>query len=244
MGYLWPADLSGTIPDAHMCNVSDCKVNQPMRRIIILLLLCSSFTLSAQQRPFWKEISAFMSADSIEMPPRKSIVFVGSSSFKMWKDLEQDFPDHRVVNRGFGGSSLPHVIDYADEIVIPYKPRQVVIYCGDNDFMDPTVTSEIVIERVKTLFHLLRKEIPRADIIYVSIKPSPSRQHLMPKMAAANEAIQKFLEAQRKAVFVDIWHPMLDDQGQPRKELFLNDMLHMNRKGYAIWQQAVEPYLK
>lgn len=178
------------------------------------------------------------------MPPANAIVFVGSSSFKMWKDVAQSFPDHTVINRGFGGSSLPHVIEYAKDIVIPYHPKQVVIYCGDNDFMSDTVTSEIVVDRFKTLFRLLRRELPGVSILYVSIKPSPSRQHLMSKMAAANTSIRRFLKKKRDARFIDIWHPMLDANGQPRPELFLKDNLHMNKKGYAIWQKALSPYLK
>lgn len=215
-----------------------------MKTILTTLLVCFSLVLAAQNGRFWNEIKAFKTADSLQAPERHAIVFVGSSSFRMWKDLQQDFPDHVVINRGFGGSSLPHVIDYADEIVIPYKPKQVVIYCGDNDFMTDTVTSEIVTDRFKTLFKLLRKEIPRAEIIYVSIKPSPSRQHLMPQMAEANAAIRAFLEEQKRAAYVNIWDPMLDENGVPRRELFLKDMLHMNEKGYDIWQKALEPVLE
>lgn len=215
-----------------------------MRRLFTALLFFVSCLACAQERPFWKEIQAFKAADEVHMPPANAIVFVGSSSFKMWKDVAQSFPDHTVINRGFGGSSLPHVIEYAKDIVIPYHPKQVVIYCGDNDFMSDTVTSEIVVDRFKTLFRLLRRELPGVSILYVSIKPSPSRQHLMPKMAAANTSIRRFLKKKRDARFIDIWDPMLDANGQPRPELFLEDNLHMNKKGYAIWQKALEPYLK
>ncbi|MEX1240843.1 MAG: GDSL-type esterase/lipase family protein [Cyclobacteriaceae bacterium] len=215
-----------------------------MKRLLTALLVCISFFLFAQERPFWKEIQSFRANDSLQPPPEKAIVFVGSSSFKMWKNIVSDFPEHTVINRGFGGSSLPHVIYYADEIVIPYKPRQVVVYCGENDFMSDTVTSEIVVNRFKQLFNLLRKEIRRAEIVFVSMKPSPSRRHLMPQMSAANESIKDFLKGERRAVYVNIWDPMLDSNGAPRKELFLADMLHMNEKGYAIWQKALEPHLK
>lgn len=215
-----------------------------MKRILSILLICFSVVACAQERPFWKEIQSFKSADSIEAPQRKAVVFVGSSSFRMWKDIEKAFPDHEVINRGFGGSSLPHVIEYADEIIIPYKPAQVVVYCGENDFMAKNVTSQTVTDRFKQLFNLLRKEIPRAHIVFVSIKPSPSRQHLMNEMAAANAAIKEFLKNKPRASFVSIWEPMLDEKGEPRKELFLNDMLHMNAQGYAIWQKAIEPHLK
>jgi lysophospholipase L1-like esterase len=215
-----------------------------MRRILAALVVCITFAVSAQERPFWKEIRSFQIQDSLSAPAQNAIVFVGSSSFKMWKDVQKDFPGHLVINRGFGGSSLPHVIDYADEIVIPYHPKQVVVYCGENDFMNDTVTSEIVIDRFKNLFSVIRKGVPQADIIFVSIKPSPSRQHLMDKMAAANASIKRFLNKQPRATYINIWDKMLDAKGAPRKELFLNDMLHMNPQGYAIWQRALEPHLK
>ena len=215
-----------------------------MKGIIIAFLLCFALITSAQQRPFWKEISSFKAADSIHQPAKNGIVFVGSSSFRMWKNIQQDFPDHKIINRGFGGSSLPHVIAYADEIVIPYQPKQVVVYCGENDFMTDTVTSEIVVDRFKTLFQLLREELPKAEIVFVSMKPSPSRQRLMPEINKANQSIRRFLEKQRRGTYVNIWDPMLDADGNPRAELFLKDMLHMNEKGYAIWQEAIEPHLK
>ena len=215
-----------------------------MKRVLTVLFVCCSLVLFAQDRPFWKEIKAFKSADSVKAPPQNAIVFVGSSSFRMWKDLQNAFPRHVVINRGFGGSSLPHVIDYADEIVIPYKPKQVVIYCGENDFTSDTVTSKTVTDRFVTLFNLLRKELPRTDIVFVSMKPSPSRQHLMTKIDAANDAIRDFLQSKKHAAYVDIWDDMLDKNGAPRKELFLKDMLHMNEAGYAIWQKAIAPHLK
>lgn len=215
-----------------------------MKSILTSLFLCISLVVSAQHRAFWPEIKAFKTADSLQAPPQNAILFVGSSSFRMWKSLDRDFPGHTVINRGFGGSSLPHVIEYAGDIIIPYHPSQVVIYCGDNDFMTDTVTSEIVVKRFKTLFNLLRKAIPRAEILYVSIKPSPSRRHLMSKMEAANAGINDFLKGRRNAAFINVWDAMLDRNGEPRKELFLKDMLHMNEKGYAIWRKAIEPHLK
>lgn len=215
-----------------------------MKRVLTVLFVCCSLVLFAQDRPFWKEIKAFKSADSVKAPPQNAIVFVGSSSFRMWKDLQNAFPRHVVINRGFGGSSLPHVIDYADEIVIPYKPKQVVIYCGENDFTSDTVTSKTVTDRFVTLFNLLRKELPRTEIVFVSMKPSPSRQRLMTEIEAANDAIRDFLQSKKRAAYVDIWDDMLDKNGAPRKELFLKDMLHMNEAGYAIWQKAIAPHLK
>jgi lysophospholipase L1-like esterase len=215
-----------------------------MKLFTTIILILSSCVLTAQERPFAKEIRQFKTEDSLQRPPKNAIVFVGSSSFRMWKDVQQDFPGHKIINRGFGGSSLPHVIEYADEIVIPYKPKQVVIYCGENDFMNDSVTSEIVANRFITLHNKLREALPRTNIVYVSMKPSPSRQHLMGKIAAANATIRNFLKKKRQTAYVDIWNRMLDERGAPRKDLFLSDMLHMNEKGYAIWQKAIRPYLK
>lgn len=213
-----------------------------IRATLLFVFVC--FAVYAQDRPFWKEIKAFKTADSIQAPPQNAIVFVGSSSFTIWKNVQSDFADHVIVNRGFGGSSLPHVIAYADNIVIPYRPKQVVIYCGENDFMNDTVTSEIVVDRFRQLFNQLRNALPRSEITFVSMKPSPSRQRLMPEMAAANKSIRDFLNKQRRTSYVDIWDAMLDENGAPRKELFLKDMLHMNEHGYAIWRKAIEPHLK
>ena len=215
-----------------------------MKLFSTIMLILASCVLPAQEQPFDNEIRQFKTEDSQQRPPKNAIVFVGSSSFRMWKDLQEDFPGRQIINRGFGGSSLPHVIAYADEIVIPYKPKQVVIYCGENDFMNDTVTSEMVSKRFITLYNKLRDALPRTEIIYVSMKPSPSRQHLMDEMAAANTAIKIFLKNKANTSYVDIWHDMLDEEGVPRKELFLKDMLHMNEKGYAIWQKAIAPQLK
>jgi lysophospholipase L1-like esterase len=215
-----------------------------MKLFTTIILILSSCVLTAQERPFAKEIRQFKTEDSLQRPPKNAIVFVGSSSFRMWKDMQQDFPGYNIINRGFGGSSLPHVIEYADEIVIPYHPKQVVIYCGENDFMNDTVTSEIVANRFITLHNKLREALPRTNIVYVSMKPSPSRQHLMDKISAANATIRNFLKKKRKTAYVDIWNRMLDERGAPQKDLFLSDMLHMNEKGYEIWQKAIRPYLK
>lgn len=110
--------------------------------------------------------------------------------------------------------------------------------------MNDAVTSDIVSNRFITLYNKLRDALPRAQIVYVSMKPSPSRQHLMEEIAAANAAIRNFLKNKPKTSYVDIWDDMLDEEGKPRKELFLQDMLHMNEKGYAIWQKAIAPHLK
>ncbi len=215
------------------------------RLITVLLIVFAVTTVQAQQPPFYNDIQHFKKLDSARFPPKHAVLFIGSSSFTFWKDVQEYFPGHTIINRGFGGSSLPHLIRYADDIVFAYNPKQVVIYCGENDLAaSDTVSAATVVKRFITLFTMIRDKYPQIPVLYVSMKPSPSRAHLMHKMDAGNWAIAAFLKKQKRAVFVDAYHLMLDDNGEPRKELFIEDMLHMNKDGYAIWQKAMGLYLK
>ncbi|HRP58336.1 GDSL-type esterase/lipase family protein [Agriterribacter sp.] len=215
------------------------------RIITVLLIVFAATTTYAQQPPFYNDIQQFKKLDSAYFPPKKAVLFIGSSSFTFWKDVQEYFPGHTIINRGFGGSSLPDLIRYADDIVFAYDPKQVVIYCGENDLAaSDTVSAATVAQRFITLFTMIRNKYPKIPVLYVSMKPSPSREHLMHKMDAGNWAIKEFLKKQKRTVFVDAYHLMLDAYGEPRKELFIEDMLHMNKNGYAIWQKAIGPYLK
>jgi lysophospholipase L1-like esterase len=200
--------------------------------------------LQAQQPAFYDEIAVFKKQDSITPPPQGAILFVGSSSFRFWQDLAASFPHHKVINRGFGGSSLPDVTHYAGDIIFPYQPRQIVIYCGDNDLAaSDTVTAKLVYDRFVQLYTTIRSRMKEVEILFVSIKPSPSRERLMPKMEEANRLIGDFLHTQAHAAFVDVYHLMLTSEGHPIGDLFREDKLHMTAKGYVIWQKAILPYL-
>ena len=213
--------------------------------VYLLVIICMAATARAQQAPFYNNIQHFKQADSAHFPPQKAVLFIGSSSFTKWKDVQEYFPQHTIINRGFGGSSLPDLIRYVNDIVFPYNPRQVVIYCGENDLgASDTVSAATVAQRFITLFTMIRDRYPRIPIAYVSMKPSPSREHLMPKMDEGNRIIQEFLKKKKRTSFIDVYHLMLDTGGKPREELFVQDRLHMNKSGYAIWQKALEPYLK
>jgi lysophospholipase L1-like esterase len=169
---------------------------------------------------------------------------VGSSSFRLWNNIQDDFPGYTIINRGFGGSSLPDVIRYEKDIIFPYQPRQIVIYCGENDLAaSDTVTAQLVLKRFETLFEDIRNRFPKIPIAFVSIKPSPSRQQLMPKMEEANRLIKNFLKQKKKTAFIDVYHLMLNPDGTVLKDIFIADNLHINAKGYAIWQKTIEPYL-
>ncbi len=209
------------------------------------LLLCS-IVVSAQDTtlPFYKEILAFKKLDSISFPQKHSILFVGSSSFTNWKDVQDYFPHQTIINRGFGGSSFPDIIRYYDNVIVPYQAKQLVIYCGENDLAaSDTVTAQLVFQRFKQLFTIIRKNDPAVSLAFVSIKPSPSRRHLWPKVEAANKLIKNYLTTKKKTAFIDVYHPMLNNNGTVKSEIFLKDSLHMNAKGYKIWQTIIKPYL-
>src|ERR1700755_3522507 len=126
-------------------------------KFVLLLLLVASLTNAQENPPFWDDIQAFKHQDSIQMPPQHAILFVGSSSFTKWTDVQEYFPGYTIINRGFGGSSLPDVIRYAGDVIYPYEPKQVVIYCGENDLAgSSSVTGDTVVQRFKTLYGMIR----------------------------------------------------------------------------------------
>jgi lysophospholipase L1-like esterase len=212
--------------------------------IVAAVLLVSTATIYAQPA-FYKDVQALKSKDSAAFPPRNAILFTGSSSFTKWTGVQDSFPKYNIINRAFGGSSLPDLIRYADDVILPYQPKQVVIYCGDNDLASSdSITPQIVTDRFIRLFNLIRSRLPKTHILYVSIKPSPSRERLMPKMVETNTMIKNFLKKQRRTSFADVYSKMLLADGKPNPELFIVDNLHMNEKGYAIWKDVLKPYLK
>ncbi|MGF1922617.1 MAG: GDSL-type esterase/lipase family protein [Bacteroidia bacterium] len=215
-----------------------------MKKLHLLVFLLSAFLFTnAQEAPFFKEIQAFKKKDSAQFPPKKAVLFVGSSTFTNWKDVQSYFPKHVIINRGFGGSSLPHVINYANDIILPYDAKQVVIYCGENDFTG-NASVEMVVSRATKLFELIRTHNPKTHIAYVSIKPSPSREKYLPQMKEANAKIAEIIKGMKRAQFINTFDAMFNADGTIMKDIFTSDMLHMNAQGYVIWQKIMEPFLK
>jgi lysophospholipase L1-like esterase len=215
-------------------------------KIFLGFVFISFFSeLRAQEIPFWRDIQAFKKQDSLNAPIQNAILFIGSSSFTNWTNIQADFPEHQIVNRAFGGSTLKNIIYYYNDIVTPYHPRQVIIYCGENDFAESdTVSSETVFLRFKQFYKMLRNDLGDINIAYVSIKPSPSRQHLLPKMIEANRQIKNFIKEENNIEFIDVFHEMIDKDGNPKKDIFVEDQLHMNEKGYSAWIKVIKPFLK
>jgi len=216
--------------------------------ILISAFLFGMLTSSAQTStaiPFQEEIEVFLKKDSILMPAANSILFVGSSSFNYWKDISNYFPGYPIINRGFGGSSLTDVIYFNKETILKYKPKQIYIYCGENDIAaSDTITPQIVFERFKTLYTIIRTHLGnKIPVMYVSIKPSVARWTMEEKFVASNTLIRNFINKQKHTQFLDVHSAMLDTNGEVFKDIFIGDKLHMNARGYAIWQKIIAPTL-
>jgi lysophospholipase L1-like esterase len=215
-----------------------------MKKSKVILLVLVLFGSSCVAQPFINEINQFRKADSLQAPPQRPILFIGSSSFTYWKDVQEYFPGRTILNRAFGGSSLTHLILYADDVIFRYQPKQIVIYCGENDLAaSELVTADSVLQRFKKLFFMIREKLPATPVLYVSMKPSPSRKKLLPSIEAGNQKIKSFLTTQQKSNFLDVYSAMLTPQGAIRSEIFTADSLHMNKRGYALWQPLIEPLL-
>lgn len=198
-----------------------------------------------QAPPFQKEIQAFKDADKKQMPAKNQILLIGSSTFTNWKDVNDYFPNKQILNRAFGGSSLPDLIRYADDLLDPYQPRQVVIYCGENDIAgDSKLSANDVYNRFVKFYRILRKKLPTTPVLYVSAKPSWSRWHLRAKFLSLNNWIREFASKEPNTDYVDTWSVMLTPQGVPDQSIFNKDELHMNASGYKRWVPVLEPKLK
>nr|WP_294906527.1 GDSL-type esterase/lipase family protein [uncultured Lacibacter sp.] len=212
--------------------------------IALTFIVLAANAQNKEPFPFWNEVQKFKTADSIAFPASNQILLIGSSSFTLWKDVQTYFPDRKILNRAFGGSTLTDVIRYRYDVIFPYQPKQIVIYCGENDFASSdTVTVELVTQRFIALFNYIRAKYKNVPVVYVSMKPSPSRMHLLEKYKEGNKRIHAYLATRPNTRFVDVYNAMLTSTGEPMPDIFLKDNLHMNAKGYAIWKTKLEKVL-
>jgi lysophospholipase L1-like esterase len=189
------------------------------------------------------EIKKFEDSDRQMPPPQGGIVFIGSSSIRLWQTLGADFPGTKVINRGFGGSEIADSTFYVDRIVVPYHPKMVVLYAGDNDLASGKAPEQ-VFAAYKKFVESVERELPTTKIAFISIKPSPARLALMPGMKDANGLIKAYIAADNRLIYIDVYEPMLGKDGVPRPELFGPDKLHMNIEGYKLWRLIIAPYLR
>ena len=195
--------------------------------------------------PRWREsFAAFEAADRARPVAPGGVVFVGSSSIRGWEGLETQFElDPPPLNRGFGGSTLAECARHLDRLVLPYRPRLVVLYAGDNDLASGH-TPRQVLDSYRAFVAGVHRALPGTRIAFIAIKPSPSRARLLPRVRQANALIRQHAAGDAREVFIDVFTPMLGPGGQPRPELFQADALHLNAQGYALWRELVAPHLR
>lgn len=192
----------------------------------------------------WEEdIAAFETADRAAAPAPGGVLFVGSSSIRLWTTLAEDFPGVPVINRGFGGSQVPDVTAFVGRIVLPYRPRLVVIYCGGNDINAGRPAAQVVAD-TRALVRAIQESLPEARIAYISVAPNPARWGQIETVTAVNDGIEAWMATDPRLTFIDVFPHMLGPDGRPKPDIFVDDQLHMNAKGYAIWKEIVGPYLK
>jgi len=185
------------------------------------------------------EIRAFEAADKASPPAPGQVLFIGSSSVRMWKTLSEDMKPAPVLNRGFGGSRTADVLAVFDRIVLPYKPSVIVYYCGDNDLGMDNTDSQAVADGFIEFDRRARKEWPGVKVMYIAIKPSVQRWKNWEAMKKTNELVQSYCEMTPGATYLDIATPALMPDGKPDPTTFREDGLHLNEKGYSIWAKVI-----
>jgi lysophospholipase L1-like esterase len=213
----------------------------------ILVLLTTIQVLSAAQPSpslrFEKEIEAYEAADRTNPPPEGAILFTGASGIRLWKTLAEDFPEHKLINRGFGGCHMADVVYFADRIVIPYKPKLIVVQAGGND-INAGKTPQQVLADFQALVERVRASLPETRIAYLSINPSPARWSQVEQQKTANRLVKDYVAKGQNLDYIELFDAFLGADGQPRGELYVADRLHHNAEGYKVRTQIVKPHLR
>lgn len=184
------------------------------------------------------DVENYAKQDSVKFPGRGKVLFVGSSSIRKWTTLQHDMDPIQVINRGFGGSTFPELIYYANQLIFKYDPKIVVIYEGDNDQL--SLTPLQIKANADHLDSLIHEKLPEAKIIFLSVKPSPSRRDKLQSSAVTNNYLKKLCQSNDYTYYVDVWSAMFEKNGEIKTGIFSPDSLHMNAEGYRIWTRIVK----
>lgn len=192
---------------------------------------------------FEKAIQAYEAKDKENPPEKGGIVFCGSSSIRMWRTLGEDLAPLNVLNRGFGGSTFPELIYYADRIIFPYEPSCIVVYEGDNDINSDQVQPEDVLANLKQFHQMVQEKQPGTKVWFIAVKPSIARKHLYDKLVKTNTLVQEYIQTVPELEYLDVATGMLTPDGEIRTDIFIQDNLHMNATGYEIWTKVIRPVM-
>jgi lysophospholipase L1-like esterase len=192
---------------------------------------------------FEQEIRAFEAEDAKAPPRPGEVLFVGSSSIRAWSSLVEDSKPHAVRNRGFGGARIRNIIDFGRRMVLPYAPSRIVFFAGTND-IDAGASAREVLADFKLFVAGVHEMLPETRIAFLSITTSPARFEQVATVREANRLIREYVATQPKLTFIDVFSAMLDSEGRPRAELYVEDRLHLSREGYALWSAQIRPFLR
>ena len=216
--------------------------------LVIPVLLAAALLGSAAQRPsrpigFAKDIQRFVDQDKVSPPPERAILFIGSSIFRQWSALETQMAPLPVFNRAFGGSRTWEVLHYMDKIVLPYRPRIIVYYCGSND-VDAGAGAPEIAENFKAFVDKVAAELPDTRIFYVSINKAPEKKALWNVVDEANSIIRDYTTHNKKLGFIDVNPVLFDAKGNPRLELYRDDLLHFYPAAYVEFTKIIRPVIE
>ena len=224
------------------------KMNLMKKQVSILPFLVIVFISStiAQQKhgKYESTIVKFEQEDQKKGYHPEAVLFTGSSSIKMWKSLGEDMSPIPILNRGFGGSTIPEVTHYADRILLPHHPKIIFFYCGENDLANEESKSDLALKSFKKFHEYMKKNLPETKVYFIAIKPSIKRWNYWDKMSQANAKLSKIISKKDNFFFVDTASQMLDENGIVLQDIFIKDNLHMNAKGYAIWTKVIKPIME
>ncbi len=217
------------------------------RWLVVLSLLgggCGSWgaTTNHDFAKWEKEITAFERMDRSNPPPREAILFVGSSTIRRWTTLASDFPGHRIINRGFGGSEILDATHFAERIIFPCAPRMIVLRSGGNDLSRGKSPEQVFVD-FQEFVARVRARLPETEVAFISINPSPARWGQRAKDKALNTLIQQFARGKPWFKYIEMFDQVLGADGQPRAELFVADSLHFSAAGYAVLADRVRHFL-
>ena len=214
---------------------------KPVFSVILVFLVL--FAAAQDPARFKTDVEELAKTEYKFTNDKKLVVFAGSSSIRMWKDVQSYFPEYNVINNGFGGSHFSDLLFYYDDLILSRKPEILFIYEGDNDIADAKTPAEVM-KQAKGLVAKIRNDLPETRILFISPKPSLAREKLKEKYLTFNNKLERYCNRKKQVEFVNVWTPMCDRSGTILPGLFLEDGLHMNKKGYDIWGTAINNYLE
>ncbi len=215
------------------------------KALLFTLLLTASGLYAQQQHPFEAEIRAYEIRDSIAPPAKGQVLLYGSSSMRLWTTFAQDLAGFPVVNRGFGGSQMSDAVYYFDRIVVPLQPSWILLYEGDNDLSNGKKTPGQIYADFLIFMRLVKEKLPGTRVAIYSLRPSLARESTMPQQRELNAMFKKYCRKHRKtARYIDVYDLLLTPEGRPNGDLLVEDKLHLNAKGYAVWTKATRDFLE